>query len=267
MNNADVSSVSAPPARIISSTFTESGKTVYSPDYYATYADGSARSAAVVVPIVLSLLTVKSVVDVGCGVGTWTAQFEANGVLNVCGIDGDYVDRSQLRIRSEQFLARDLTKSLQLDRTFDLAVCLEVAEHLPESRAKSLVADLTSLAPCLLFSAAIPGQGGAQHVNEQYLPYWIDLFREHKYEAIDSIRPRILGNGLVEWFYQQNLVMFAASDHPLLTKNFPKPQSFIHPYLYQRTRDEVPRLRKLVRSFPRAIYRAIRFRLGKEVGE
>jgi SAM-dependent methyltransferase len=265
MNTADVSSASSPPARVSSSSSTESRETVYSPDYYAAYADGSAKSAAVVVPIVLSLLTVRSVVDVGCGVGTWAAQFEANGVLNVCGIDGDYVDRSQLQIRPERFLARDLTKSLRLDQRFDLAVCLEVAEHLPESRAESFVADLTSLAPCLLFSAAIPGQGGNHHVNEQYLPYWIDLFRERKYEAIDPIRPRILGNGLVEWFYQQNLVMFAASDHPLLSKNLPKPQSFIHPYLYQRTRNEVPRLRKLICSFPSAIYRAIRFRLGMDV--
>ncbi len=231
----------------------------YTHDYYATYAAGSSRSASVVVPLVLSLLKVKSVVDVGCGIGTWAAEFEAHGVSDVIGIDGDYVDRSQLLIGRERFFAHDLINPLRLGRAFDLATCLEVGEHLPETRAKSFVADLTSLAPCVLFSAAVPGQGGTQHVNEQYLPYWIDLFQSHTYHAIDPIRPHILGNDSVEWFYQQNIVMFVAANHPLLEKNFPKAQSFIHPVLYERTRSGVPRLKTIVRTFPQAVYRAIRF--------
>ena len=149
------------------------GKTTpaYSAEFYAGQVAGSASSAAVVVPLVLSFLQVKSVVDVGCGVGPWAAEFLANGVREVWGIDGDYVDRSQLRIPTDRFVARDLSKPLQFNRTFDLAICLEVAEHLPESRAGSLVSDLTSLASCVLFSAAVPGQGGTNHINLQYLPY------------------------------------------------------------------------------------------------
>jgi SAM-dependent methyltransferase len=237
----------------------------YTHDFYARYADGSTRSASVVIPLVLSLFQFKSVVDVGCGIGTWSAEFAANGVSDVTGIDGDYVDRSQLLIPRERFFAHDLIKPLRLERAFDLALCLEVAEHLPEPRAKSLVADLTSLAPCVLFSAAVPGQGGTQHINEQYLPYWIDLFQRHTYQAIDSIRPRVLGNDSVEWFYQQNIVMFVDSKHPLLNQNFPKAQSFIHPVLYERTRQAVPLLKTIVRSFPEAVYRAIQFHLKKTI--
>lgn len=119
--------------------------TVYSSGFYAGLVDGSASSAAVVVPLVLSLLPVRSVVDVGCGVGPWAAEFLVNGVLDVWGINGEYVDRSQLRIPPDRLSARDLTKPLQFHRTFELAVCLEVAGHLPESRASGGELALT---PC-----------------------------------------------------------------------------------------------------------------------
>lgn len=115
--------------------FTENAGVIYSTQFLAGQVDGSVSSAAVVVPLVLSFLPVKSVVDVGCGVGPWAAEFLANGVPEVLGVDGDYGDCSSLRIPPDRFLARDLTKSLQIDSTFELAVCLEVAAHLPESRA------------------------------------------------------------------------------------------------------------------------------------
>ena len=240
----------------------KNANTVYSSEFYAGQVDGSARSAAVVVPLVLSFLSVKSVVDVGCGVGPWAAEFLANNVPDVWGIDGDYVNRSQLRIPPDRFLARDLTKSLQFDRTFDLAVCLEVAEHLPASRASGLVADLVSMAPCVLFSAALPGPTGTNHINSQYLPYWVELFRMERYEATDPIRPRIWGNNSVEWFYQQDTVMFVAPGHPLLTKDFPQPQTIIHQELYEQVLRSKPTLGMLARGFPGAVRRSIRYRLG-----
>jgi len=238
----------------------EEGK-VYRHDFFAEHASGSSRSAAVVVPLVLSRVPVNSVVDVGCGIGPWAAEFLAQGVPDVWGIDGDYVDRAQLRIPAERFAARDLSKPLQFDRAFDLAVCLEVGEHLPKSRAAGLVADLTSLTPCVLFSAAVPRQGGAHHINEQYVPYWVDLFAKQGYEGVDPIRPWILGNDAVEWWYQQNIVMFAAPNHPLLAKGFPKPQTIIHQNLYE---DLYARLTvgTLARVLPAAVGRSIRYRLG-----
>jgi SAM-dependent methyltransferase len=235
---------------------------IYSSEFFAGQVDGSSRSAAVVVPMVLSLVPVKSVIDVGCGVGPWAASFLANGVPDVWGVDGDYVDRSQLRIPPDRFLARDLTKPLNFDRHFELAVCLEVAEHLPPSRAAGLVADLTAMAECVLFSAAIPGPAGTHHINSQYLPYWVDLFRKQGYEAVDPIRPRIWDNDSVEWFYQQDIVMFAAPNHALLAKGFPKPKTIVHQVLYEQVLHQKPSLRVMAKSFPAAIHASIRYHLG-----
>jgi SAM-dependent methyltransferase len=237
--------------------------TIYSNDFFRGQVDGSASSASVVVPLVLSLLTVKSVIDVGCGVAPWAAEFLAKDVPEVWGIDGDYVDRLQLRIPVDCFFAHDLTRPIRLNRTFDLAVCLEVAEHLPESRAHGLVADLTSLAPCVLFSSAVPGQGGTSHVNEQYLSYWADIFQEQGYEGIDPIRPWILGNKAVEWFYQQNIVMFVAKEHPLLAKNCLKARDIIHQTLYESVRTgRTLTLGKLLRHFPDVLRRSADHHLG-----
>src|SRR5580704_15541831 len=105
-------------------------KQPYTDAFYVQQCDSSYRSAGCVVPIVLSLLPARSVIDVGCGVGTWTSKFLESGVPSVLGIDGDYVNRDLLRIPPECFAAFDLAKPIQIDKRFDLAICLEVAEHL-----------------------------------------------------------------------------------------------------------------------------------------
>lgn len=234
----------------------------YTSDYLVEEGQVSQRSASVVVPLVLALWPASSVVDVGCGLGSWAAEFLANGVEEVWGIDGDYVDRSLLLIPPDRFLAQDLTRSVRFDRKIELAVCLEVAEHLPESRAVGLVADLTTLSRCVLFSAAVPGQGGLHHINEQYLSYWTKLFEKRGYKGIDPIRPRILGNDSVAWWYQQNIVMYVAPNHLLLNRNFPDPGDIVHRELYESVLSALPSLGQTLLNLPGAFRRSIRHRLG-----
>lgn len=179
----------------------------YDQTFYDTIRAGCQSSAAVVVPLVLQRLgTIVEVVDVGCGEGWWAETFARLGGCNVLGIDGAYVQGSPL---GERFLARDLTQPLRLPtrppRPFELAVCLEVAEHLPPSRATSFVADLCNLAPVVLFSAAIPYQTGAGHINLQWPSYWAELFRGHGYDLDGSIRFDIWDDERVEPWYRQNL--------------------------------------------------------------
>jgi SAM-dependent methyltransferase len=180
----------------------------YDRAFYERHRRGSGSSAEVVAPLVVEWVRPKSVVDVGCGMGTWAAAFSRRGVGDVVGVDGSPVPADLLQIPAERFQVRDLSKPLDLGRTFDLAVCLEVAEHLPARFADGLVASLTSLAPVVLFSAAIPGQGGVGHVNEEWPRAWAERFSAAGFAWADPIRPRIWNDPGVEPWYAQNVLLF-----------------------------------------------------------
>lgn len=186
--------------------------TCYTPEYYDELKTGATRSAEIVVPILLRLLSVRSVVDVGCGQGAWLAAFRKSGVEDVLGIDGDYVDRGALAIPEHCFRAVDLSSPFAVERTFDLAVSLEVAEHLPAESAAGFIESLTRLAPAVLFSAAIPFQGGTQHINEQWQHKWAELFKERGYAPVDAIRRQIWQSAAVEWWYAQNTILYVHTD-------------------------------------------------------
>jgi SAM-dependent methyltransferase len=185
---------------------------VYDADYFDWQIRGARLSAEVVVPLVLELVGPRSVVDVGCGVGAWLAVFGEHGIADLLGVDGAFLDRWRLLIPTESFVAHDLTTPLRLGRTFDLAVCLEMAEHLPGEAAETLTATLTDLAPVVLFSAAPPGQGGVGHVNEQPPAYWQALFWRRGYVPVDVLRSQIWTDGRVEPWYSQNTLLYVRQD-------------------------------------------------------
>jgi SAM-dependent methyltransferase len=182
----------------------------YTNEFFTQQSGSSIESARGVVPIVMELIQPRSVVDVGCGIGAWLAVFAEHNVADYVGIDGEYVDRSQLLIPPERFVSRDLSEPVELDGRFDLAVSLEVAEHLPEASARGFVQSLTHLAPTILFSAAAPGQGGTHHVNERWPSYWASFFAEHDFVSVDAVRPRIWEKKDVAWWYRQNTLLFVS---------------------------------------------------------
>jgi hypothetical protein len=208
-------------------------------DFAERLREHSLASARAVVPLVLDLMSVRSVCDVGCGIAPWLRVFREFGIDDILGLDGDYVDRELLHIPADRFIASDLTKPIKLDRRFDLAISLEVAEHLPQNRAAGFVRDLTALAPVVLFSAAIPGQGGAHHVNEQWQSYWAHLFGVEGYLPADVIRPSIWDDDTILWWYRQNIMIYCAENmlvvYPKLACAISRKgvvRSYIHPHLY-----------------------------------
>lgn len=215
----------------------------YTRTYYDVLHAGATRSADAVLRTLLPLLAPRrprSVVDVGCGEGVWLTAALQLGIEDAWGIDGPWVDRGRLPIPSEHFIVADLsaTGSIEPPRV-DLAICLETAEHLPEQAARPLVALLAAAAPVVLFSAAIPGQAGTGHVNEQWPDYWSRLFAERGFAASDPIRPRLWRNPGVDWWYLQNTLVFVSREdlvgYPGLRESaVDDPQPLVHPRLWIR---------------------------------
>jgi SAM-dependent methyltransferase len=217
--------------------------TVYDREFFDSISAGSLTSARTVLPMVMDLVgPPASVVDVGCGTGAWLRAFSEAGIDDYLGIDGGYVRVEQLDIPPDRFRAMDLTRPISLERRYDLVLCLEVGEHIPPSDADGLVRSLTALGDTVLFSAAIPYQGGPEHVNEQWPEYWAEKFRTRGFAALDPFRDRLWLEDQVEPWFAQNLVLYVADARVAnerrladeLARSGTTLRSLVHPRLYVR---------------------------------
>lgn len=234
----------------------------YDAGFFRRQQADSLRSAQVVVPLVMNLIRPQSVVDFGCGVGAWLRVFADNGITDLMGLDGDYVDRSALLFDFNRFRVADLEGQIQaLGRKFDLAVCLEVAEHLSARSAPGLIKQLTGAAPVVLFSAALPGQGGTRHVNERWPSYWRGLFAVHGYDRLDAIRPRVWRERGVEWWFKQNSYLFVRREviesDAILREEAACAAANPFELLHEDVLGQVSTRSGLLRSVPRALRRSL----------
>lgn len=184
----------------------------YDSNFYQYINTGSRKSAQRILPLLLQHLDVKSVVDFGCGQGAWVQVWEELGIETVIGLDGEYVDTKNLLFNIANFIPTNLTKAVSLGRKFDIVQSLEVAEHIPERNARQFVQNLTDHGSIILFSAATPGQGGENHINEKPYEYWRDIFYEKGYFLLDYLRPRIQEDKDIEPWYRYNTFLFIDSD-------------------------------------------------------
>lgn len=188
-------------------------------------------AAEQVLPVLFSIFKPKSILDVGCGLGNWIEVAKKMGVEEVVGVDGSYVNRTLLKIDDKEFIEKDLAKPFDLNKNFDLAICLEVAEHLPETSADTLIQSIVAHADVVIFSAAIPGQGGQNHINEQWPTYWQELFQKYDYDMIDYFRPKIWNNTKIEFWYRQNMFLVVKKGHFLSDQGSKEIVSLVQPEL------------------------------------
>jgi SAM-dependent methyltransferase len=238
--------------------------TAYTTEFFDAIRSLSYQSAKRVVPAVVEILSPRSVIDVGCGTGDWLAAFSEQGVSDFLGIDGDYIDKDQLAIPKSAFMECQLPKLPQINRRFDLAVSFEVGEHLPQSAADDFIKAITSLAPVVVLSAAIPGQGGNEHLNEQWPSYWAHLFEKYGFVAIDCLRERFWQDPQVAWYYAQNMFLYISRDeigrYPNLRDSIvpaDRIRPLVHPELHLIHAGRIPpRMSDVLRAFPRLLWRS-----------
>ena len=198
------------------------------------------------------------VIDVGCGVGTFLRAAQAHGASHIKGLDGDWVNRDKLVISSTDFQSVDLSNRPSINETYDLVINLEVAEHLAKEDAEQFIQWLCNLAPIILFSAAIPGQGGVGHQNEAWLSYWVGLFEKQGFRPLDLIRPEIWVDQNIYFWYRQNTVIFTKNSQSDQFRHTNIPIDIVHPeLLISKT---PPRLTSMSARLVRIVERYINYK-------
>jgi len=212
--------------------------TAYDAAFYADQVEGSLRAARAILPVVYALFQPRSVVDVGCGQGAWLAVAEELGSTELTGLDGAWVDVNALRSPRISFRPTDLRAPITFDARHDLCISVEVAEHLPPDRADGFVGALCAASDLVLFSAAVPQQGGTDHVNEERASRWISRFAARDYDCFDLVRGAVWEREDVAWWYRQNVLLFAdrgSATHAALVAAPlpPAPRDIVHPEAFE----------------------------------
>ena len=183
----------------------------YQSSYFLKRKGISSISAEITLRKLSKFVRFSSVADFGCGTGTWLAACQNMGVTKILGFD-HYAKESELLIERKYFQKKSLAEKICLEKKFDLAISLEAAEHVEQIFADTIIENLTNASDVILFSAAIPGQGGTNHVNEQHPQYWAKKFADNGFTQFDVLRPLLWDEDDVAWWYKQNTFLYINSD-------------------------------------------------------
>lgn len=189
------------------------------------------RAASIIVPELIRLYAPQSVVDIGCGLGTWLKVFSDHNITDFTGYDGAHLDLSKIEIDKKYIIIEDLEKPFSSNRTYDLAMSLEVAEHITPQNAANFVNSICKLSQTVIFSAAIPQQGGQNHLNEQWPEYWQELFAKNGFTMHDVLRHKFWDNKDVDYWYKQNMFLVTGPKSPYYSADNKPLQRLVHPDL------------------------------------
>ena len=209
---------------------------MYDKRYYQSLRSHSYGSATKIIGYLTSFLDVSTVIDFGCGMGTWCLAARELGINKIIGIDQNPYNSEYMLISSDQYLQKDLRNTIDLDMSACIVISVEVVEHIEEEYGEIFVENLCRHSDIILFSAAIPHQGGEGHVNEKPCSYWSKIFASKGYCYIDCIRPAFWDDNDVAVWYKNNCILYVKdSVYPSI---YPKvsicpPIDIVHPSMVE----------------------------------
>ena len=242
----------------------------YQSSYYSWRSRPALSSAEALVPFLLERFSPRSVVDIGSAEGAWLSVFKKRGVETIRGFDGPWGKKEDLLIPEEQFTVLDIeTFQAPESERFDLAMSLEVAEHLHEKAADNLVRQLTRLSDRILFSAAIPGQGGLHHLNERPPAYWAEKFQDCGFTQLDILRPHFWDDERIAWWYRQNFFLYENRINKVSDEEISHEHSFggahlVHPDAFREKAEELDIDNTSARNLAKALARRISRRFSEK---
>lgn len=202
------------------------------------------RAPSKILPFVFDIFRPRSVLDVGCGTGTWLHVARHLGCSEIFVVEVHHLDVEKIILEKDRMIFKDPNFPFNLNRKFDLIFCIEVAEHLCPESVESLVDSLCLHSDIILFSAAIPYQGGQNHLNEQWPDWWQDLFEKRGFLAYDIIRPKFWNDKDVFYWYKQNLIIYSRKPLNGWSPVEGKVLSHVHPHLFEQKANQLKKLQE-----------------------
>ncbi|CAM8619743.1 AdoMet_MTases domain containing protein [Candidatus Planktophila versatilis] len=193
----------------------------YTKNFYDSVSHRAIIPAQISSLVIAGSIEPNSVIDIGSGQGVWlrTISDVFPTVTRAVAIDiqphqSPFFEELQSTSINFQFVESDFENFSRLPKeNFDIAICLEVLEHLTPQTAVEVAEDIGRKCSFVIFSAAILGQGGTGHINERKFEYWMDLMREQGFVALDVFRPILSVSEDVPSYYKQNMMLFWHPDN------------------------------------------------------
>ena len=171
------------------------------------------RSAQVILPMIFEYYRPNSIIDIGCGIGTWLSAALELGIENLQGIDCNEISEDFLLVPRKYISIDDLETHENINnKKYDLAISVEVAEHLDNSVSEHFVETLTNYSKVIIFSAGIPYQEGTHHINCQPPQFWYDLFNKFGYVCFDFRNELMNMWEKINPCYAQNILLYVHKD-------------------------------------------------------
>ena len=124
---------------------------------------------------------VRSVVDLGCGVGSYLDAAHDMGIAPLKGYEINLsIANCYIPEHLRQFISSDDITSALPGGGFDCSWSVEVGEHIQPEGTEQFVSNLVNLTRRLtLLSCAPPGQRGTAHINLRPKEEWVELMTRH----------------------------------------------------------------------------------------